>query len=207
MLCIREASVLDLDRVVDVHVQAFPEFFLTRLGPRFLRLLYQGFIEDKSGVMLVAEDGTTILGFAAGTTSPDRFFSRLRRYGLSFLAASSIALLRSPILVTKRLAGAVLYRGEAPSTLPAAALLSSIGVLPTAAGRGVGKALLAQFADRVRAAGCRHVYLTTDRDGNEAVNRFYESSGFALESTFVRSGNRRMNRYVLDLDHHMGFKA
>lgn len=203
MFSIGRASADDVDGIVETHIQAFSGFFLTLLGPRFLALLYRGFIEDESGIMLVARDASGIRGFVAGTTAPAAFFSRLRRHWIAFLLASASAVMRAPIRVMRRLASAALYRGEEPPAIAGAALLSSIAVPPEAAGRGLGTALLQAFADAARSVGCRHVYLTTDRDENAAVNRLYESFGFALEASFVRPGNRWMNRYVLDLHHRM----
>lgn len=201
MFMIDRASAGDLDSIVDAHIRAFPGFFLTRLGPRFLWLLYRGFAEDESGIMLVARNDSTICGFVAGTTTPEKFFSRLRRQWPAFLLASAAASIRAPGLVVRKLAGAAFYRGEAPVAIANAALLSSIGVPSEFAGRGLGKTLLAAFCEAARTGGCRYVYLTTDRDENPAVNRFYEAFGFSLEGTFAKPGNRWMNRYVFDLNH------
>ncbi|WP_305016831.1 hypothetical protein [Mycobacterium tuberculosis] len=41
---IRPAQASDIAQIVQVHLQAFPGFFLTLMGPRFLRLLYSGFL-------------------------------------------------------------------------------------------------------------------------------------------------------------------
>lgn len=204
MIRVRDASVADLEQIVSAHARAFPGYFLTRLGPRFLSLMYRGFIDARDGIMLVAEDDGRIDGFVAGTTSPASFFRGLLRHSLLFLVASSSALAREPMLVTRRLMGAIAFRGEAPPALNDAALLSSIGVPPEASGRGTGRTLLEQFCARARLAGCRHVYLTTDRDGNPAVSRFYESFGFTLESMFRRPQNRWMKRYVLRLEDRGG---
>lgn len=44
-------------------------------------------------------------------------------------------------------------------------------------GRGIGRALLAEAADRARRRGCRLLQLTTDRRRDDAI-RFYEDLGF-----------------------------
>ena len=38
--------------------------------------------------------------------------------------------------------------------------------------------------------------LTTDRAGNESVNRFYELLGFTLSQTYVTAEGRPMNEYI-----------
>jgi hypothetical protein len=50
----------------------------------------------------------------------------------------------------------------------------------------------------VRRRGGPGAFLTTDAEGNEAVNAFYQRLGWRLESTFTRPEGRVMNRYVRD---------
>jgi ribosomal protein S18 acetylase RimI-like enzyme len=197
---LRAASQQDVPEIVAVHLRAFPGFFLTRLGPRFLAELYQGFIQDPSGIIFVACDNDAVVGFVAGTDSPEGFFGRLlRRRGARFLLAAASAFVSAPLLVGHRLARAVVYRGERPSSVQRAALLSSVGVNPQASGTGIGRRLVDAFCDEALRRGVQHVYLTTDRDQNVLANRFYANCGFTLESSFRRPGNRWMNRYVRTL--------
>ncbi|MHB0959436.1 MAG: GNAT family N-acetyltransferase [Pirellulaceae bacterium] len=187
-----------LRKATHVHVVAFPGFFLTSLGQPFLRLLYAGFMEQADGICLIAEENGAVVGFAMGTTDPGSFFRRLlRRRGLSFAWAVVPPLLRNPLLVVRKCAGAVLYRGEKPKGIPSAALLSSLAVTPAFAGRGIGQALVQRFAAEARKQGCQSVYLTTDGVNNEHVNRFYAKCGFELLDSFERPRERLMNRWVL----------
>lgn len=195
---VRPAKAGDVPAVVDVHLRAFEGFFLSLLGPRFLKLMYEGFLGEPTGILLVGEERGKVAGFVAGTTQPEGFFRRLRnRRGLEFVRAAMPGLLRRPLRVSRRLLAGFSYRGEAPAQVERAALLSSIAV--ETKGSGLAGKLLEAFIARAAAAGCRAVYLTTDRAGNEAVNRFYERNGFALESSIVRDGGRQMNRYVKQL--------
>src|SRR5204862_7639511 len=43
----------DVRDVVRIHLDAFPGFFLSFLGPAFLRLLYRGILDDPTGIALV----------------------------------------------------------------------------------------------------------------------------------------------------------
>jgi ribosomal protein S18 acetylase RimI-like enzyme len=94
---------------------------------------------------------------------------------------------------------ALRYRGERPFDLPSAALLSSIGVSSSGRGRGIGKVLLSAFCERAQYYGASAVYLTANRDNNDAVNRFYELNGFILHSSFLKSRERWMNLYMRPL--------
>ena len=57
---IRVAAPRDLEAVTEVHVRSFPSFFLSALGPRFLRLLYEEILRSENGVLVVADDGSGV---------------------------------------------------------------------------------------------------------------------------------------------------
>jgi ribosomal protein S18 acetylase RimI-like enzyme len=192
---IRTMNDGDVEQVVALHMRSFPGFFLTFLGPRFLRLMYRGIAEDEGGVMLVADSGGAIEGFAAGVKQQSGFYSRLlRRAKWSFAFAAASAVLRRPTVVPRLFRA---LRRPAESVESAAeACLMSIAVDPARAGGGVGKALANAFCDEMARVGAPAVCLTTDRDGNEAVNSFYERLGFTLVRSFRTPEGRWMNEYV-----------
>ena len=197
---VRPARGSDIDDIVAIHVQAFPGFFLTTLGRRFLSELYRGFMVSSSGRLLVAEVDGTITGFVAGTLSSERFFrTLLRERWLFFAFAAAGAAIRRPHAVVPRLLSALSYRGEAPSRLPKAALLSSIGVDPDRSGLGIGSMLVHAYCEEARKQGLSSVYLTTDRNANDSANRFYVRQGFLVESEIRRRNGRTMLRYVRTL--------
>jgi len=187
-----------LEEVVHVHTAAFPSFFLSELGPGFLREFYASFLVDPVGLAFVARNlEGEVLGVVAGPLDPRGYFKRLliRRWW-AFCLASVPALLQRPACAP-RLLRAVLYRGETPSG-PTRALLSSIAVNPEAQGKGIGKRLVTRWleaAHKRQASGC---FLTTDAEGNDAVNAFYRNLGWKLERTYLTPEARKMNRYIYD---------
>ena len=184
--------------VVDVHMKSFPNFFLTFLGKSFLTNFYKSFLEDEAGIGFVAIEGCKVLGAVVGPVVPDGYFKRLvQRKWLSFAFSSVGAVLRDPKVIG-RLFRAVFYRGDSPVDGPKYSLLSSIAVSPEAQGRGVGAALLTAFLDDAKARGSEGCYLTTDREGNDSVNRFYSNFGWKLADHFETHEGRKMNRYVYD---------
>lgn len=189
-----------VNTVVNVHLASFPGFFLSFLGPRFLKLFYSGICTAPEGIGFVyCNDSGVPAGFVAGTSNPGGFYSRLlRRDWLKFSVASLGALLKRPSAV-KRVARAFLH----PSTNPVGtdvAGLFSIGVLPELQGTGAGKQLVQAFLAEAGRRGCRRVFLTTDRDNNDAVNSFYEKLGFAIERQYITPEGRRMNEYWLSIN-------
>lgn len=188
-----------IDEIVETHMRAFPTFFLTFLGRRFLKEFYASFLVDDQGMGFVAEaepDGK-VLGAVVGPLVPDGYFKRLlKRRWWAFCLASFTAVLKKPSTI-KRLMRAVFYRGEAPKG-PKRSLLSSICVGPECQGHGVGKALVEAWVAEAKRRGSGGCYLTTDAVDNEAVNRFYQKCGWRIETTFATPEGREMNRYVLD---------
>lgn len=190
----------DVESVVKLHLRAFPDFFLSFLGPRFLREFYHSFLADPVGMAFVARNGSNeVLGAIVGPVDPRGFFGRLlRRRWWAFALASVATLFKRPSSAF-RLARALVYRGESP-TGPVRALLSSVLVSPDFQGQGVGRALVQRWLLEARSRKVRGCFLTTDADNNESVNRFYLSQGWKLESTYTTPENRKMNRYVFDFE-------
>lgn len=193
---INSASIHDIDGIVKLHAEAFPGFFLTSLGERFLGELYRGFLSHPSGICLVAYQSDGLVGFAAGTSQPEVFFRELRRRrGAVFLLKAMPAILINPLPVARKLIYALRYRGELPVERPSGALLSSIGVSDAARGGGVAGALIRAFEVEATQHGSRSVYLTTDACGNKRANAFYQKQGYSILDRFKQNGTREMVRY------------
>jgi len=194
------ANLTHLDAIVQIHLEAFKGFFLESLGKQFLKTLYRSFILEPSGLCLVAVERKCVVGFVVGTTQPEGFFRRLlwSRWP-AFVLAGAAALTLHPIRVGKKFLSALSYRGEKPADVPNASLLSSIGVTQSANGKGIGKILISAFCESAQESGSPTVFLTTDRDENDAVNQFYTSNGFKLHGSFLRERSRWMNLYVRSL--------
>ena len=192
-------NMSDLDQVVAVHLSSFPGFFLSFLGSRFLSLFYFGIFTAPEGIAFVyLNDAGIPAGFVAGTANPGGFYSRLlKRDWLKFAIASIAPILRKPSVVW-RVARAVSHPSDNPIGDDMAGLFS-IGVLPELQGTGAGKKLVQVFLDDARKRGCKRVFLTTDRDNNDAVNSFYTKLGFAVERQYVTPEGRRMNEYWITL--------
>lgn len=192
-------TAVDVPALAALHRRAFPDFFLSRLGDQFLRQLYLGYTSDPDAVVSVARapDGH-VVGACVGTTHPSGFFSRLlKQRFIGFLGASLLVAVRNPQFAPRLLA-AVTYRGDAPPGLDGA-LLSSLCVDPNSQNGGIGRALEEAWCIRATELGARTAFLTTDADGNDAANRFYQRRGWNLTDQFVTRQGRRMNRYRREL--------
>jgi len=197
-MAIRDMRIEDVPVVVRIHLASFQGFFLSFLGPRFLKLFYEGIARHPQGVVLVSESDSGLDGFVAGVTDQSGFYKRLiRTRAARFAAASLGAALRRPRIVP-RLVRALGQSRQAERSA-AQACLMSIAVSPGASGQGTGQALVSSFSKAMAARGIREYCLTTDRDGNDRVNQFYLRLGFRLAGTFVTPEGRAMNEYLMTL--------
>jgi len=196
ILC-RKMTQNDVDKVVSVHINSFKGFFLTFLGNRFLQVLYSYIVLEKSGIAIVAEVSgeNKLVGFVAGTMEPYRFYSKaIHKKAMSFAIAAFPALVRRPSVLMR------LFRAfQKPQEAKKGSFdceLMSIAVLPEYSGFGIGWLLEQEFCNQAELHGAKSVMLTTDRENNENVNRFYLRRGYRLYDHYVTPEGRQMNKYV-----------
>jgi colanic acid biosynthesis glycosyl transferase WcaI len=194
---IRPMTVQDVPRAVEVHQAAFKNFFLTFLGPRFLRLLY-GEAVKLDEIAFVAESDGDGVGLAMGSAQPGGFYGKLlKRRFVAFGVAAAPAVFRRPS-VAVRVSKAVLKPRSAAKPEGTATLMS-LAVLPAAQSNSAGRLLVSAFSAEARRRGATLVDLTTDRDQNEGANKFYLRVGFRLTGELVTGEGRALNEYELDV--------
>ena len=196
---IRRMEGKNISRVVEIHLASFPRFFLTSLGARFLYIYYNKVCNAPEGIAFVYVDAAgSPAGFVVGTSDPRGFYSRLLRQDwLRFSLAALEAMVRKPSIVP-RIARGFLHPSRNPAGQDVAGLYS-LGVFPSLQGTGAGGKLVSAFLEEARCRGCRRVFLTTDREENDAVNTFYRKMGFRVERRFETPEGRAMNEYWIDL--------
>ena len=191
-------TMAHVNEVTAVHMSSFEGFFLSFLGPRFLRLYYESIVGYSGATGYVYVQDGHVMGFVCGTVSPSRFYRYLlRTRWWRFALAALGATLKRPAIIP-RLARAFLVPGQT-SRRTDAATLTSIAVDPTAQSKGIGAKLVRAFLEDMRARGVKYVDLTTDRHDNDKVNAFYQQQGFRCERTFATPEGREMNEYVISL--------
>lgn len=194
----REMAHSDVPRVTEIHRNAFAGFFLTSLGPRFLKVFYSAVIDDPTGISLLAYNDQDIFGFAVGTSRPKRFYRRLIiRRSLQFFWAALPSILASPRIVPHLIRGFFLPREAARPD--GWGTLLSIGVAKEGQNLGIGHLLITSFLNEGKARGLRKINLLTDKEHNEKVNNFYLNNGFTVERSFKTHEGRWMNEYVIEL--------
>ncbi|MCC6712519.1 MAG: GNAT family N-acetyltransferase [Candidatus Dadabacteria bacterium] len=198
---IRKALPDDLGDIVTIHMSGFDGFFLSSLGPSFLRTFYMDFLTDENGCCLVdVEDGRTV-GFAAGVIDPSSYFRRtFRRRWPRLILGSLGRVVKNPAVLAKLARRALTYPSSSSHGGSDSALLSSIAVLPEFHNRKIGERLLDAFLEESASMGASEVVLTTDRHRNEKVIAFYKKMGFDVKRVFTSYEGRYMYELALDLD-------
>jgi ribosomal protein S18 acetylase RimI-like enzyme len=188
----------DVEDVVRVHLASFPGFFLSFLGPRFLSLLYAEIVKEPGSITYVALDGSKVIGFAAGVTQQAGFYSRLARKRMFAFAFAALGAIFRNLKIIPRLFRALTYPHDSQEAATPA-LLMSIGVLPGSEHAGIGRKLMEAYLVEARQKGIDKLSLTTDKYGNDRVNRFYEKLGFTVYRAYQTHEGRWINEYVIDL--------
>lgn len=189
----RQAVEADIAFVASIHLAAFDGFFLSQLGYRFLCVMYRAFFRSPSTLFIVFETASgELAGFAVGSFQGKKDRWLAIRSLPHFLVAVLPAVLRNPAPVVQRLWARFFNAGESPQVSPSAAVLRSIGVMPSARGKGIAASLLQAFEVLARSKGAGHVFLTTDEINNERAQRFYERAGYEFVARFQQDRKRRM---------------
>jgi len=192
-------SVDDLATIYEIHKRAFPGFFLTALGPVFLKGYYRAMLLKKDTIFLV-ERADEIIGFACGLEDAASFNFKYMKKNIKQLAFSvCLAVTQRPSILFRVFTRPQDARKQ-PHRLGMIHLLS-IAVDPKASGHGTGSRLLEAFKTEALKRSFSEVYLTTDANGNEKANAFYLKNGFRKINSHSSGNGRLMNEYICSLNH------
>ena len=75
-MIIREAKKKDCDTVASIHAEYFPYSALSKMGRRFLRLMYCFFVDSPDSFLLIAEEGGEIIGIVSGSKNLNKLQKR-----------------------------------------------------------------------------------------------------------------------------------
>ena len=177
-------------------MERFSTFFLTSLGTSFLKVFYRAFLK-RPGILLVLEDNGEIKGFAAGSRDNRSFFRKLLKNNLLEFIFSGAKILVTKPAALKRMA---LNAGKSEKNNHIFAELLSIATVKNK--NGYGKALLEAFEEEVSRENPEllPVSLTTDYDDNEKAVQFYNDCGYEVQEIFESYQNRKMYRFIKNLE-------
>lgn len=188
---IRPVQVANLGDVAAVHMRAFPDSALTRLGSEAVRRYYEWMLLGPyDQAALAAWINGKIVGFLFGGCYRGSMEGFMKKNAL-FLALNT---LRKPWLVTNAIFRERIRFGfenfhkktstcaSGVAAQPSAGKKPRFGVLaiavdPAAQGMGIGQTLMAAAEEVARVRGFARLTLTVHVDNTQAI-RFYEKQGW-----------------------------
>ena len=183
----------DCSKVAELHLKAFPSFFLSGLGKSFLNAFYISIIKHSDGIAVGLFDNETVVAFAVGSSKKRGFYTIiLKKNGLRLLLKSLPSLLRSPQNII-RLLKALKTKDSNEDYILNNATLLSICVNNSNTEKGMGSKIITAF-EELAFSSSESISLTTDATNNDYVNNFYQKNGYLLLKQF-NQGNRKMNLY------------
>ena len=225
---VRPMREQDLRQSAAIHHGELDDSFFARLGPRFLQAYHRTYVTSPHAVALVVVTGGRVQGFLVGVLAPTAHGAYvLRTWGVRLAVVGGMALLVRPrelVLFLRTRLGRYARglwrrrRGAAGTSAPAqggtsapaqagisppaqpetSAVLSHLAVCRSAQGSGAGAALVARFAQEVRAASVSSIVLLTAVDGPGAG--FYRRLGYTEQGNVVGGDGQTWLRFRQQLD-------
>lgn len=198
---VRSASEADLQSVAQLHLAAFPDSVLGKLGVEAVRRSYRWQLTGPHDITaLVAVDRDRVVGYMFGGVfrgATIGFVKRERWFLLTRLLRHPTVVLNSVGRDRLRLAGRLLVRRPSSNAAaPATERQPSFGVLaiavdPSSQGSGIGSRLMQAAVDEAQALGFNSMSLTV-HPTNEGALHFYRSLGWVEDAESDGSWNGRM---------------
>ena len=175
---IRPAVAADAAALARMHIEGIGSGFLPRLGPRFMRLLYESLIGYDEAVVLVADSGGGAVGFVAGVPDTGAFYKYFARTHGAGAGLRALPALARPSNLRRGWETAR-YGGEVGS-VPAELL--SMAVDPPWRGKGIALRLGRSLLAELEARGVGDVKVVVGMR-NEVAQRAYQRMGFVEAGT------------------------
>ncbi len=180
-----------LKKIAELHLATFQGFFLSFMGKRFLRYMYQSYTEHPKSELLVAEEDGRLLGFAAYSEEVSSLYRyMIKHHFLPFAWLGFFAALRRPSAFFHILRA--FKKPQEAERTESYVYLASIGVTPEEKSKGIGSNLIAELKKRVDFSRVDYISLETDAEHNDPVIAFYQKNGFAPARTFETPEGRKM---------------
>ena len=193
-MTIKKLSINEVEAVAKLHQKSFSNFFLTKLGNKFLVKFYKSIFTNSDSINIGLFDDELLIGFAVGSKRSKSFYKNLLKDNFINLGFSAILPLISNPTHIFRLLTSFASISKSNVDIVDNAVLLSICIDPNCASKGYGKILLMEF-EKTAFKYSNIITLTTDADDNDYVKAFYVKYEYELHHSFYQ-GKRKMNYYI-----------
>jgi ribosomal protein S18 acetylase RimI-like enzyme len=183
---IRPAREEDAAAMGRLHATEIDEGFLPTLGARFLTRLYRRIVRSPASFAFVADDGSALVGFVAGTENLRGLY---REFAMRDGAVAGFNAAPRLVRSWRRVLETLRYPMSSPTSSPTSggrelpdAELIAIAVARDARGRGVGRALVGATTAEFARRGVDRARVVAAAD-NRAAIALYRACGFEPAAT------------------------
>ncbi len=170
-----------VDKIIEIHILAFPESQSTKFGKSFLKSYYLGACNGKNTCAFVFLEDKQPVGFIfGGISKQEQSMQILMQSKASFLKSFLVNLIKHPFTTIGKFYNYFLHYiipGKDEFYNDKTATLDSVAVLDQYRGKGIADALIKYFLNDLEnksIEACRLGVLAE----NTAARKFYERNGF-----------------------------
>ena len=191
-MILRQLLISDINAVVKIHQEGFPQSRSTKLGKRFLRKMYRWYITYHPRLAFGAELDGQLIGFIVGSlgnTSSERTRYLLGEILLGFarhpMLLSNMKMFNSwqsfarDLLPKQNHSPQTKHDKVIINTLKTKAALDSIAVSSTVRKKNIGRSLMQAFEDSAEQLGATFMVLGVEYN-NVPARALYEKCGWGL---------------------------
>ena len=199
MVEVRKILIDEVESIVIIHEESFNGFFLTTLGPVFLKMYYSVLLKSKRAILVGFFINGRLEGFCSVAKDSRGFNAKLIKANvISFFNMSIIILFTRPLSLI-RLVMNLNKRNFVKDKGDYAEILS-IAVSPSIQGRGAAKKMLLYIEKVLQKKGINRLSLTTDYFKNDKAINFYKKSGYKILYVFDSFPKRKMYRFLKNIN-------
>lgn len=196
----RNACLEDIESITQIHIKAFPQFFMTSLGSKFLYEYYRLYLNSSDHIAIVIEEFGVVKGFAVGTNDSLAFYKEFKINSYKFIYPilinfSNVKLLKK---ILKRILS--IFNGNKIDNREIVYEnfneLTSIALNPRLHTQGAGGQLFVYYEKICKDNNIGGIHLTTDKLNNYKVLNFYNKHGFVIKQEFYQDDLRAMYSLV-----------
>lgn len=198
---IRTISSSDhINNIINIHKEAFPGFFLTKLGDSFLKVYYKSVIKNGSSLFVGAFNQNELVGFCCTAIVSKNFNKVIIRDNLIVFTFLGLKLLITNPRYLYGLFRNMTKKSSSVQDRSDYAELLSIAVLNKYQGFGYGQKMIQYAEYELIKLNRSQLSLTTDLHNNEKTINFYQKLGYKILYEFTAWPNRKMYRMIKELD-------
>lgn len=194
-ILLKDLTTENLSEIIKIHINSFPDFFLTKLGKDFLRTYYKSCLNSDKVIAVGIFKKNILIGFAIGTVKSKGFHKELIKQNFyKFIFSLFKFIFLNPKYFVRLLKN--LEKKKHKLDDGNYGELLSIAISENYSGLGYGGKLLVHFENKIRTKEVTILTLTTDVVDNTNTINFYKKNNFKIFYKFETYPKRKMIKFI-----------